>query len=90
MTATERRVETAYAGAVARYAAVRWPGTVTCIRTHASVAAGEFEADSWRAAAGALRIDLVPGDHESCLGAEAAALAARLRACLTARGAAPP
>ena len=49
MTATERRVETAYAGAVARYAAVRWPGTVTCIRTHASVAAGEFEADSWRA-----------------------------------------
>jgi thioesterase domain-containing protein len=89
MTATERRVETAYAGAVARYAAVRWPGTVTCIRTHASVAAGEFAADSWRQAAGALRIDLVPGDHESCLGAEAAALADRLRACLRARGAAP-
>ena len=89
MAATERRVETAYAGAVARYAAVPWPGTVTCIRTHASVAAGEFEADSWRAAAGALRIDLVPGDHESCLGAEAAALADRLRACLRARGAAP-
>jgi hypothetical protein len=31
-----------------------------------------------------LRIELVPGDHESCLVAEAAALADRLRASVTA------
>ena len=30
------------------------------------------------------RVDLVPGDHESCLTTEAGALADRLRACLTA------
>ncbi len=89
-TARTRQVELAYADAVARYAAGRWPGLVTCIRTQESVVAGEFEADTWREVVGALRVDLVPGDHESCLVAEAGALADRLRACLTVRGAAPP
>jgi hypothetical protein len=72
---------------VARYAAGRWPGLVTCIRTQAAVVAGEFEAETWREVVGAFRVDLVPGDHESCLAAEAGALADRLRACLTVRGA---
>jgi hypothetical protein len=30
-----------------------------------------------------LRVEVVPGDHESCLVAEAAALAERLRAAVT-------
>ena len=62
---------------------------MTCIRTQASVVAGAFEADAGREAAAALRIDLGPGDHESCLAAEAGAPAGLLRACLTGRGTAP-
>jgi thioesterase domain-containing protein len=77
-----RAAELAYAGAVARYVAARYPGCVTCIRTEASAGAGEFDPGAWREAADTLRVHVVPGDHESCLAAEAGALADRLRACL--------
>jgi hypothetical protein len=75
-----REVDRAYAAAVARYVARPWPGAVTCIRTRASERAGEFDPTTWRSVVDELRVELVPGDHESCLVADAPALAARLRA----------
>jgi thioesterase domain-containing protein len=80
--ALPRRVDVAYAAAVSRYTPRRWPGPVTCVRTRASSLAGEFDPGTWRRVVDDLRIALVPGDHESCLVAEAAALADRLRAAV--------
>jgi thioesterase domain-containing protein len=61
----------------------RWPGLVTCVRTRASAVAGAFDPGTWRRVVDDLRVEVVPGDHESCLVAEAAALAERLRAAVT-------
>jgi thioesterase domain-containing protein len=80
-TTGARWVGRVYADAVARYAPGQYAGLVTCLRTRASQAAGEFEPGSWREAVDRLRVEIAPGDHESCLTAEARALAARLRAC---------
>jgi thioesterase domain-containing protein len=77
-------VERAYAAAVARYAPGRYAGRVTCVRTRASQAAGEFDPGSWREAVDRLDVEIVPGDHESCLTTEARTLAARLRECVEA------
>jgi thioesterase domain-containing protein/acyl carrier protein len=84
------RVDVAYAAAASRYAARPWPGPVTCIRTRASAGAQEFDPGTWRRVIHDLRLELVPGDHESCLVAEAAALADRLRAAMTDRTRRPP
>jgi thioesterase domain-containing protein len=83
-----RRVDRAHAEAVARYAPGHYAGLVTCVRTQAGKLAGEFDPDTWRGVVDFLRIEVVPGDHESCLAAEARALAGRLRASVEdARGA---
>jgi thioesterase domain-containing protein/acyl carrier protein len=81
--AAPHRVDIAYAAAVSRYVARRWPGLVTCVRTRASAVAGAFDPGTWRRVIDELRVEVVPGDHESCLVAEAAALAERLRAAVT-------
>ena len=75
-----RQVERTYADAVRRYVGGRYPGTVTCIRTRASLVAGEFDPEVWRQVVDRLLVEVVPGDHESCLATEARSLAARLRA----------
>jgi hypothetical protein len=54
------------------------------VRTRASQAAGEFDPGSWREAVDRLDVEIVPGDHESCLTTEARTLAARLRECVEA------
>jgi thioesterase domain-containing protein len=82
--AARRQVDVAYAAAVSRYVAHAWPGTVTCIRTRVSAVAGEFDPATWQCVVDELRVELVPGDHESCLVADAPALAARLRASVIA------
>ena len=78
----QQRVARGYADAVARYVPGRYAGPMTCVRTLAAELAGEFDPGTWRSVVDQLRIEVVPGDHESCLAAEARALAARLRACL--------
>src|SRR6185436_13854416 len=65
--AAPHRVDIAYAGAVSRYVARRWPGLVTCVRTRASAVAGAFDPGTWRRVVDDLRVEVVPGDHESCL-----------------------